>query len=365
MTELNPPGLDQVDRMMQLAVQEGVFPGGVLRIAVGQRAVFEGSYGLADLSARRPVTPDTVFDLASLTKPLATTLAVMALVEEGRLDLDAEIGSVLPAFAATDKSRVTIRQLLDHTSGLTEYRPYYIELSELPEGDRWEALTDRLAREPLVGAPGRKTRYSDLGFMVLSRVVQAVAGDPLDRYVHRRVYQPLGLDDLFFIDLAGPRPQRPFAATEQCPWRKRLLCGEVHDDNAWVVGGMDGHAGLFGTARDVHRLLAELLPDRSWTTQGGGLFSGPIIRRFMERPKGGGRPLGFDAPDAEGSSSGRHFSFRSVGHLGFTGTSFWMDLDLRIIVILLTNRVHPSRENVRIRTFRSKLHNAIMESRLV
>ena len=223
-------------------------------------------------------------------------------------------------------------------------------------------VTDLLAEEALVHPAGGITLYSDLGFMLLARMVEAVGGDRLDRLVRRDVYDPLGLGNLFFVDLDAPRATRDYAATEQCPWRKKLLCGEVHDDNAWAVGGIDGHAGLFGTALDLHRLLWALQSAGDGSTA-RGLFPENLVKLFFTRAPGSERALGFDAPARTGYSSGRYFSRKSVGHLGFTGTSFWTDPARGISVILLTNRVHPSRENTGIRDFRPRLHNAVMESR--
>jgi CubicO group peptidase (beta-lactamase class C family) len=165
------------------------------------------------------------------------------------------------------------------------------------------------------------------------------------------------------VDLNAPAPHREFAATEQCPWRKKLLSGQVHDENAYVVGGVQGHAGLFGTAADLHKLLFELLSayheHRSATH-----FRPDLVRLFFRRLPGTDKALGFDVPAANNSSAGKYFSVNSVGHLGFTGTSFWMDLDRSIIVILLTNRVHPNRESAAIKAFRPKLHDTVMESLL-
>lgn len=350
----------QVDELMRAALADGVFPGGVLHVSTGENVLFSRAYGRASIFTGRRVTPDTVFDLASLTKPLATTLAVMKLVETGRLALDGRIGRVLPELQDSDKAAIRIRHLLYHTSGLPDYRPYYIDLVNLPPAARRNALHGRLASEPLVGTIGETVRYSDLGFMLLEWIVEKTAAMRLDRFVRKTVYRPLGLENLFFIDAGGPPPPgKAFAATENCPWRKKVLEGAVHDDNAWAVGGVAGHAGLFGTAGDLHRLLTLLLAAFHGRPV-SPVFRPALVRTFFRRGIPGGRALGFDAPSAEGSSAGSCFSAQSVGHLGFTGTSFWMDLERRTIVILLTNRVHPSRANHRIRAFRPRLHDLVM-----
>ncbi|MBI9087464.1 MAG: beta-lactamase family protein [Desulfobacterales bacterium] len=344
--------------MMCRAVGEGIFPGAVLLVAVKEKILFFEACGMADLFSRRPMTRETVFDLASLTKPLATTLAVFLLVQEGRLSLDQPLEEIVEDLRGTDKATVTAADLLDHSAGLPAWRPYYTRLRRLPEWKRKPELRRLLAAEPVMAPPGRQTLYSDLGFMLLDWIVEAVSGLPLDRFTAARIYAPLGIGDLFF---PGPGSRRPgpaaYAATELCPWRGRLVCGRVHDDNAWTVGGVAGHAGLFGTAAAVNRLLAALEGGLSGDP---GLFSQDLLRRFLYPRRPGGRPLGFDSPSAVDSAAGRYFSPASVGHLGFTGASFWMDMDRSVRVVLLTNRVHPSRYDTRIRAFRPVLHDAVM-----
>jgi len=196
--------------------------------------------------------------------------------------------------------------------------------------------------------------------MILQWVVESVARERLDRFVGETIFTPLGLKNLYFNDLATDRHQAEYAATECCPWRGMLLKGAVHDDNAFAMGGIAGHAGLFGTARDVYGLLATLLAVYQGRQQ-TSIFRPAIVRTFLDRLPNAERTLGFDAPAATGASCGRYVSQKSVGHLGFTGTSFWMDLERSIIIILLTNRVHPSRDNIRIRAFRPVLHDAVMK----
>jgi len=348
-----------VDLLMRQAVADGVFPGGVLLASKGRTVRMHTAYGQADPSTGSRMARTTFFDLASLTKPLATTLAVMRLSQEGRLVLDDPLEKLLAPFQRTDKGRITIRQLLVHTSGLPDYRPYYETLRELPRGDRPARLQQLLLAEPLLGPPGHDTLYSDLGFMILAWVVENLTGKRLDRFVERAIYRPLGLKNLFFIDLAAPRRRAGFAVTERCPWRGMVLRGAVHDDNAFILGGIAGHAGLFGTADDIYRLLSVLLA--AWHGRAGSaVFRPELVRTFLNRAAGAERALGFDAPAPVGASCGRHFSEETVGHLGFTGTSFWMDLKRSVIIVLLTNRVYPSRENIRIRLFRPVLHDAVM-----
>jgi CubicO group peptidase (beta-lactamase class C family) len=362
-TDKKNPNMARVDDLMRQAVSDGVFPGAVLLVSREGSIVCHNAYGFADLFSRRSMTTETIFDLASLTKPLATALAVMSLVQQGDIGTEQDLGDILPAFKKDKKSSIKVRQLLHHSSGLADYRPYYKKLEHYPTEKRSQALRKLLVIEPLIHPIGSKVVYSDLGFMILEWMVEQVSGKRLDRFVSDRIYGPLGLDHLFFIDLIAKKPQGVFAATELCPWRKILLSGQVHDENAYVVGGVQGHAGLFGTAAAVHMLASELLsayqgahPNR--------LFQTEMVRLFFKRLPDTDKALGFDAPALKNSSAGSYFSTNSVGHLGFTGTSFWMDLDRFITVIMLTNRVHPSRNNEAIKHFRPILHDEVMLSLL-
>jgi CubicO group peptidase (beta-lactamase class C family) len=357
---------DHVHELMRQAVADGVFPGGVLLVSRKGNIEFFHPYGVRNVFTQKPVTNQTVFDLASLTKPLATAPAVMALTSRSLLNLDQTLGVLLKDFDGTDKAPISVRQLLNHTSGLPDYHPYYTDIRKLPVEKRSEAIRLAVCRTPMAYPIGHKEIYSDLGFMILGWVVEAVSGRRLDQFVAEEVYGPLGLgvdgrSGLGFVDLAAPVRFADVAATEICPWRQRLLEGTVHDDNAHVMGGIAGHAGLFGNARAVHDMVAAL-----WSAYSGqhsmGLLPADLVQVFLRRGKGGRRPLGFDVPSLQGSSSGRYFSSATVGHLGYTGTSFWLDLERSIVVILLSNRVHPNRDNDRIGNFRPKIHDAVMVS---
>ena len=352
---------DSIHDLMQQGLQERVYPGAVLLVGRGDDRCFLQAYGSADLFACRPMVPDTVFDLASLTKPLATALAVAVLVDRRRIGLDQPASDWLPVLQGTDKAGITIRQLLCHRSGLPAHRLYAMALRGLPPTDRKSAVLDWVARTPLEAAPGTTTCYSDLGFMLLCRLVESAAHQGMDALLHEEVYTPWELDDLFFVDLSSPERRRaPFAATELCPLRNRLLIGEVHDDNAWFAGGVDGHAGLFGTAGTVFELLRKLVSDLRGKSA-APLFSQQTLAEFFFGTETMPWPLGFDRPSRENSSAGGRFSPLSVGHLGFTGTSFWLDFRKDLCVVLLTNRVHPFRWNTNLRDFRPRIHDRIME----
>lgn len=349
---------DPVTRLMEQAVLDQVFPGAVLLCARRQEILYHRAFGVADLRTRQPVETDAVFDLASLTKPLATAVSMMVLVQEHKLDLDACLKDLLPVTAGTPKAGITIDMLLRHTSGLPAHREFFRQAAGRP--DPLKALDDLIVAEPLISQPGVSQVYSDLGYMLLDRVIREVAQTRLDRFVRDQVYQPLEIDDLFFMDLASPPPpevRSRLVSTRNCPWRGRVLTGEVEDENAWVAGGIQGHAGLFGSASAVYRLCVEIL-------QGMGpdsprVLTPSVTARFIEKYPGHTLAAGFDTPSRSGSAAGRYVSPRTVGHLGFTGTSFWIDPDSGGIVILLTNRVHPSRANQKIRGFRPRIHDCV------
>lgn len=353
--------MNSVDGLMREATARNIFPGARLLVARAGRILLDKAYGQANIYSREAVTRTTLFDLASLTKPLATTLALVKLIQKGKLQLDQTLAAILPDFAASSKGDIPIHRLLDHTSGLPDYRPYYLEIRHLPVDRRKEALQHRIIAEPLVSVIGEKTRYSDIGFMILQWVAEGLSGISLDDFVKTEIYDPLGVENLFYIRHDRFIPAGKYAATEFCPWRQRMLAGQVHDDNAYVMGGVAGHAGLFGSASAVHAVLEELLYNFHGNPS-KRVFSPDLVRLFFRKNPGGDRALGFDMPSAVGSSSGNHFTLDStVGHLGFTGTSFWMDLDLQMIVILLTNRVHPSRANESIKVFRPLIHDQVMK----
>lgn len=347
---------------MHKALENGVFPGGVLLVSQEDRVVFFEAYGYADIFSGAEMTRETIFDLASITKTLATAPALMRLVQQGRLDTETLIRDILPEFESDEKGNIRIRELLTHTSGLPDWRPYYIEVYPHPPENRKAVLRDMLIREQMISLPGEKMLYSDLGFMILEWIVENVSRKPLDKFVREEIYAPLMLDNLFFTDTSsGIPPEGYFAATERCPWRKIVLQGLVHDDNAYSVGGVCGHAGLFGTAENVHLLVSELL-NAYYGHALKGIFRQDIVSLFFKRQENAGRALGFDCPPGKDGSCGQYFSKQTIGHLGFTGTSFWADTQRFVTVILLTNRVHPSRENIKIRAFRPRLHDEVMKA---
>jgi CubicO group peptidase (beta-lactamase class C family) len=369
----------EVDRVLDAGVSEAVFPGAVVLVGKGEQVVYRRAAGWRSLEPERtPLSEDTIYDCASLTKPLATTVALMLLAAQQRLGLDEPVSRFLPDFSGQGKESVTIRHLLSHSSGLPAWRHYYQDLLLQPgNGERGGSpeahqaracVYSQLLRESLESPPGKRAVYSDLGFLLLGSVVEQISGLALDDYCQTNIFRALGLTHTFFINLeqrgdASDRlASQRFAPTERCPWRGRVLCAEVHDDNAWMMGGVAGHAGMFSTVADLHTIVSCLLA----CYRGTQTFVPPaVVQEFWTRD--GHVPdstwaLGWDTPSAQHSSAGELFSSHSVGHLGFTGTSVWIDLERQVHVIVLSNRVHPRRDNDKIKKFRPVLHNAVMRA---
>ncbi len=312
--------------------------------------------------SRLPISVDTPFDLASLTKVVATSVLAATMVDRGWLRWDTPVASILTQFSAQD---VEVRHLLSHTAGFVAWKPYWqalreglthhglaAELEKIPVKIRQARMRELILAEVPDEKPGARVLYSDVSFLLLGFLLEEVTGRPLDRAVRDFVWEPLGLRE--FQYRPGHQPSEIIAATEDCPWRKRVLQGEVHDDNCWAMGGYAGHAGVFGTVNGLLKFIRSLVMDR---------FLSPRVLAEMwtpvAEPAGCGRTLGWDTPSEVGSSAGQYFSRRSVGHLGFSGTSLWYDADAGVTVAMISNRVHPSRENNRMKEFRPIFHNAV------
>lgn len=359
--------------MMDAGVAGGVFPGGALLVRVQGRTVHRSFHGRRSLEPPGDsVDAATCFDLASLTKVLATAPLVLLAIQRGQLGLDTPVGRVLEGYAGQGREAVTVRMLLEHSSGLPAWRPYYEEVRSASDGTwpataKGQAAVRRLAAaEAPEAPPGNRALYSDVGFILLDWILERVAGRPLDALFSEMLAKPLRLANLLFVDLKAPdsadraRQGRAFAATERCPWRNRTLVGEVHDDNTYTMGGVSGQAGLFGTVEDATAVAEAWL--RSLLSAGGP-FDSRLVAKFWTKSAvpGSTRALGFDTPSPRDSQAGGGFGPRTVGHLGFTGTSLWIDPDRELIVVLLTNRVHPSRANEAIKRFRPALHERVAE----
>jgi CubicO group peptidase (beta-lactamase class C family) len=365
-----------VEILFQRAIEDGVFPGAVVLVSQHEKVVYERAFGNRSTEPQTtPMEIGTIFDLASLTKAIATTTAFMLLVKEKKIRLDDLITRVIPMYGVLGKNLTTFRHVLNHSSGLPAWKAYFEEIIQGEKNGRIHFLASRAAktyvyeqihREKPLSPPGAQSLYSDLGFILLGEAIEVVTSNSLDRFCHERIFKPLGLRATGFVDLTQLRTRRlhpveaMIAPTEYCPWRKKILCGEVHDDNAYAMGGVAGHAGLFSSARDLHQFLVGM----SQCFHGRSDFlPQALVQEFFSKPDKplGNFALGWDTPAAEGSASGQRFSSRTIGHLGFTGCSIWWDLERDCHVILLTNRVHPSRRNERIKEFRPAIHDEILK----
>jgi CubicO group peptidase (beta-lactamase class C family) len=373
------PSFAPVEDAIDAAIGRGVFPGAVLLVRDADRVFYLRAFGRRTReSDAAPMAESTIFDLSSLTKVLATSVAVMFLVRDGKLRLDDRVTRFFHNFGVHGKTHVTFRQLLSHCSGLPAWKPYYKDIVHIEQhqgrvnfiGSRGakEFVYQQIQRERLEAAPGTRAIYSDLGFILLGAIVEEITGLTLDRFCHEKIFRPLGLRATAFVDLMLLRTRRlapiteMIAPTERCPWRKRVLCGEVHDDNAFAMGGVAGHAGLFSSAPEIDTLLCLLEACFAGRER---LVPTEIMRTFWQvdgTVAGSTWALGWDTPSAQDSSAGTLFSRHTVGHLGFTGTSIWIDLERNRHVILLSNRVHPTRENNAIRELRPMLHDRINEA---
>lgn len=356
---------ETIDAVLEQGVSEKVYPGAVCLVAEGGRKIYLKAVGHRALTpGKLPMKVDTIFDLASLTKPLATTLALMKLIDSGALALDRPLNEIITGPIPEDKRKITPRLMLCHSAGFEAWQPFYRPVCEEPPEKRKALLRGLLLRRPLAYKPGTKSLYSDLGFMLLEWLIEHTAGESLNKYLDRHFYRPMGLTNTFLgIDSRIDSPEKfLFAATEDCPWRRRVIQGEVHDENAYAMGGYSGHSGLFATAEDVYA-LADMIRDHL-TGSRDDYLSIETLNEFLVKQRAvpdSTWALGWDTPSPENSSAGSHFSSKSFGHLGFTGTSLWMDLEKDVIVILLTNRIHPSRDNIKIRSFRPLFHNLVMK----
>jgi uncharacterized protein YbbC (DUF1343 family)/CubicO group peptidase (beta-lactamase class C family) len=315
------------------AVASGEIPGVVVLVGRGDDILFQRAYGSRRLVPNQaPMTLDTIFDIASLTKPVGTTIAVMSLVERGLISLDAPLGRYLKEFREKQFEEITIRRLLTHSAGLGGYPPNSTVVSGMPTAVR------AIARLPLEYPPGSGFQYSDTGFILLGEVVRRVSGTPLDRYLDRLLFRPLGLADTTFHPRASTLSR--VAPTEFA--NGHMLRGEVHDPRARLLGGVAGHAGIFSTAADLSKICRMLL--NGGTLDGQRILEAATVRTMWEmQPEArGGRTLGWDAASSYSRTIAPFFPEGSVGHLGFTGTAIWVDPPTKSYLIILSNRVHPN-----------------------
>jgi CubicO group peptidase (beta-lactamase class C family) len=325
--------LAKIDHVVERGISAGGYPGAAVVIGRRGAAVWQKGFGkLGWEKTSAAVTPDrTIYDLASLTKVVGTTSALMVLYDEGKIRLDDPVSRYVPEFSGGPKDQVTVRMLLEHRSGLPAGRDLW-RIAHTPDEARAAVIAT-----PLVCEPGRCYEYSDLGADMLGFVVEAAAGERLDQFLDQKVFGPLGMTDTFFRPADSVRAR--VAPTEVAPPRGYPLKGEVHDENAYALGGIAGHAGLFSTAADLAVFAQMMLNGGEYN--GIRIFADSTVALFTKRAAGT-RALGWDTCGGSGSC-GKYLGEDAYGHTGFTGTSLWLDPDRDMFVVLLTNRVHEAR----------------------
>jgi beta-N-acetylhexosaminidase len=347
-----------LDEVMQTAIEDSIFPGGSIAVIKDGVLAWHKGYGYHDYAKTRPVYETDVFDLASITKVMATTTAIMKLYEEGQISLDDKVSDYIPDFDEPGKEFITIRHLLTHTSGLPAFQIYV---------DRYRTRSEILRairNEPLINTPGEEYVYSDLGFILLGDIVEIVSGIPLDRYIRRYFFYPMGMNAAHFNpSRLGNWMSRRIPPTEfDDIYERGVVQGVVHDERAYFMDGIAGHAGLFGSSRDL-AIWAQMLLNKGYYN-GRRYLDPKTVELFTSSQSPiNERGLGFDRKSGDYSSAGSLTGKRIFGHLGFTGTSIWIDPDHNIAIILLTNRTYPHRRyGSEIRNIRPKIADTVMRS---
>ncbi|MGO8758829.1 MAG: serine hydrolase domain-containing protein [Terracidiphilus sp.] len=351
-------------RILEEAIAARAFPGCALGVLAGDEVVLQGALGRFTYEENAPaVAAETVFDVASLTKVVATTAAAMLLVQRGQLELETPLVDLLPGFVVGRPpgdlaSTVQLQHLLAHNSGLPGYVEFF-RTATTPS-----ALMRACLDLPLQAAPATRAEYSDPGFILGGKALEVLTREDLAIWTHREIFQPLGMAATGFCPSPVTRPSIP-PTEEDMTFRHRRIQGEVEDENASVLNGVAGHAGLFSNVPDLLRFARAILRSAKPASpnENPSLFDPAVLERFAQRqpPVGSSRALGWDTP-SQPSSSGKHFARHSIGHLGYSGCSLWIDLDAAIAVVLLTNRTWPDRQNQSIKEVRTLFHDAVRES---
>ena len=349
--------------VLDSGIQNKIFPGAQVFIAKNGDVIFNGGFGYHDYSSNSyRVTKKSIYDIASITKVLSITPVIMELISRKKISLDQPVYYFLPDFKGRGKEKVTIRHLLTHSSGIKSYHRFFLEKKYLNRDD----VINKIINMDLEFDPGSHFSYSDLGMIHLMEIAEKVSSKPLEQISSSWIYNRLGMNSTTYNPAEDLLPQ--IVPTEfDTLYRKKLIHGIVHDENTYLLGGVSSHAGLFSTAEDLAKYAQMHLNNGSWL--GKRIFKESLLKKFTSKqfiPIDSDYALGWDTPSVNGkSSAGDYFSKSSYGHLGFTGTSLWIDPNESIIVILLTNRVHPTRDREGIYGIRRKFHNEVMKSILI
>ena len=345
--------IPRLDSIITAAIADSATPGATVAVGRRGRLVLLKGYGRTDWAPRAPAASDsTMYDMASLTKVVSATTAAMILEEEGTLDVDRTVASYLPEYDVPDKRAITVRMLLTHTSGIRSYHPLW------KDAKGREAYFAGMIKYPLLHDPGRQALYTDWNMVLLQFIIERITNQTLDQFMEARVFGPLGMRDTRYNPPAALKPR--IAPTEVEDFRGGHVWGVVHDETAWVLGGVSGNAGLFSSARDLAVFMQMLLNGGTYGT--ATIVRPTTVARWTARQRpDASRALGWDTP-SRNSSAGRFFSLRSFGHTGFTGTSAWVDPERELFVVLLTNRVNPTRNNQKIGPLRRAVADAVQQS---
>jgi len=338
-TVVYPKGLAEIDSILSDYILAEAFPGAVLAAGTESEIIKMNGYGHYTYTSGKRMLPNSLFDLASLTKVVATTTATMLLYESGQIDIEAPVSQYLEAYNTPERQFVTVRHLLTHTSGLPAFRPFHED-----EVFTRETVLDSILSTPLISEPGEEYRYSDFGMISLAYAIEEITGEPFDQWCYQNIFNPLDMTSTGFRSTGVPDSTVVPTEVDES-FRQRLIQGEVHDETAWILGGVAGHAGLFSNAIDLSK-FAQMMTLRGihngqpfLKPETIDLFTTAVDTAFSTRA------LGWDTRNLNGepSSAGQYFGPRSYGHTGFTGTSLWVDPDSKTWAILLTNRVYPTR----------------------
>jgi CubicO group peptidase (beta-lactamase class C family) len=345
--------IPRLDSVMKAAIADHATPGATIAVARRGKLLLLKGYGHTDWATGAPAATDsTMYDMASLTKVVATTTAAMILEEEGKLNIENTVASYLPEYDVPDKRAITVRMLLTHASGIRSNHPLW------KEAKGREQYFAGMVTFPLVREPGSAVEYTDWNMVLMQFIIERITGQTLDQFVQARVFAPLGMRDTQYNPAESLKPR--IAPTETEDFRGGQVWGVVHDETAWVLGGVSGNAGLFSSARDLAVFVQMLLNGGSY---GGTQFIKPsTVARWTARQRpDASRALGWDTPSPQ-SSAGRFFSLRSFGHTGFTGTSIWADPEKELLVVLLTNRVNPTRDNQKVGPLRRAVADVVQQA---
>jgi len=345
----------KIDSIIVHAIKDSAFPGAVVLVSKVAEIIYEKGFGHFTYDESSPkVKTTTIYDLASLTKIIATTTAAMICIDRNLFKLDDPVYKYIPGFSENGKENILIKNLLLHNSGLPAWKKFY------DKNLGTESIINNIYSIKPEYSAGTKTVYSDLGIIVLGKLIEKVAEKKLDEFCEDEIFLPLNMNKTFFNPPNSVNYKIPPTEIDDY-WRNKLVQGEVHDETSSLLGGVAGHAGLFSTAKDLSKLCQMMLDEGKYN---GTQFIKPeTIKLFMKRfsPEST-RALGWDTKSVTRSSAGNKFSKTSFGHTGFTGTSIWIDPERKLFVVFLTNRVYPSRENKKIINVRPKLHNAVIEA---